>query len=84
VEPSEIEIGKTSAVYVICDDDSEFLQPIPNYNDKRPAYDIICRFGRFKDGVGTFLNKTTVKCAVPSIKDDPEDIWREEVVLSIA
>jgi len=52
--------------------------------DRRPYYDILCRFGRFKDGVGTFLNKTTVKCAVPIIKDDPSDIWREDVVLSIA
>ena len=44
----------------------------------------MCRFGRFKDAVGTFLNKTTVKCAIPAIKDDPEDIWREEALVSIA
>ena len=52
--------------------------------DKRPQYDILCRFGKFKDGIGTFMNKTTIKCAVPSIKDDPDTIWRETVSVSIA
>ena len=44
----------------------------------------MCRFGRFKDSIGTFVNKTTIKCAVPSIKDDPSSIWREDIKLTIA
>lgn len=57
---------------------------IPTYKDKRPSYDILCRFGRFKDGIGTFVNKTTIKCAIPSIKEDADQIWREDVTLVIA
>jgi len=34
--------------------------------------------------VGTFLNKTAIKCSVPTIKDDPDSIWREVVSISIA
>ena len=52
--------------------------------DKKPQYDILCRFGRFKESVGTYVNKTTIKCAVPSIKDDPDTIWREDVTLTIS
>jgi hypothetical protein len=44
----------------------------------------MCRFGRFKDSIGTFINKTAIKCAVPSLKEDPSAIWREDVKLTIA
>lgn len=57
---------------------------IPTYKDKRPQNDILCRFGRFKDSIGTYINKTAIKCAVPSIKEDPSTIWREDAKLTIA
>lgn len=31
-----------------------------------------------------FVNKTTIKCVTPSIAEDPEDIWRESVRLTVA
>lgn len=57
---------------------------IPTYKNKKPSYDILCKFGRFKDSVGTYLNKTAIKCAVPSIKDDPDTIYRETVKVTVA
>lgn len=34
--------------------------------------------------MGTFVNKTTIKCAIPSIKDDPDSIYRETVKVTVA
>lgn len=34
--------------------------------------------------MGMFVNKTTIKCVTPSIAEDPEDIWRETVRLTVA
>jgi hypothetical protein len=57
---------------------------VPTFKNKRPSFDIQCRFGRFKDSIGTYMNKTTIKCAVPSIKEDPDTIWRETVRVTVA
>jgi hypothetical protein len=57
---------------------------IPTYKNRKPSFDILCRFGRFKEAVGTYVNKTTIKCAIPSIKDDPDSIYRETVKVTVA
>lgn len=31
-----------------------------------------------------YVNKTTIKCITPTVQDDPEDIWRETVRITVA
>ena len=59
-----------------------FILAIPS--GKGGQYGLTCKFGRFGTGIGTYLNKTTIKCDTPSVSDDPDDIWRETVKLTVA
>lgn len=34
--------------------------------------------------MGTYVNKTAIKCVTPSITEDPENIWRETVKITVA
>lgn len=34
--------------------------------------------------MGMYLNKTTIKCMTPSVQEDPDDIWRETVKITVA
>jgi hypothetical protein len=34
--------------------------------------------------MGFYVNKTAIKCLTPSISEDPEDIWRETVKITVA
>lgn len=45
---------------------------------------IKCMFGRFGETVAVYINETTVKCFTPSVPDDPNDIYREEVEFMIS
>lgn len=45
---------------------------------------IKCKFGRFGETLAVFVNSTSIKCVTPSVLDEPEDIFREEVQFSIA
>lgn len=40
---------------------------------------IRCKFGRFGETIGVYVNSTNVRCFSPSVNDDPEDIYRETV-----
>ena len=42
-------------------------------------YGIKCKFGRFGQSSGTYINETTILCLTPNIEDDPADISEEEV-----
>lgn len=30
------------------------------------------------------MNRTTIKCLTPSVSDDPDSIWKEQVILSVS
>ena len=34
--------------------------------------------------MGTYVNKTTIKCVTPSVSDDPDSIWKETVQITVA
>ena len=42
-----------------------------------------CSFGRFGDTDAVFVDERTVKCATPSVDEDPNDIYQEEVSFSV-
>ena len=44
----------------------------------------MCRFGRFGETQGVFVNETTIMCATPAVEDDPDSIFRETVRLTVA
>jgi hypothetical protein len=31
-----------------------------------------------------YINKTTIKCVTPSVSEDPEDVWRDTVKITVA
>jgi len=98
VYPTEVEVGKITEVYVSAAEDSEFFEPMPltpldlsddEYADDQGAKPatlsaIRCRFGRFGETNAVFINSTTIKCTSPSGDEEPDDIYRETVVLSVA
>ena len=45
---------------------------------------LMCKFGRFGSTPAMYINETLVKCVTPSIDDDPDSIYRETVILSVA
>jgi hypothetical protein len=47
-------------------------------------YGIKCKFGRFGNSAGTYINKTTILCLTPNIKEDPKDISEETIIISVA
>ena len=83
-DPDEIEVGKMAEILIIADEDSEFWEPIPTSKSSLGQYGIECKFGRFGIGMGMYVNKTAIKCVTPSITEDPEDIWRETVKITVA
>lgn len=84
VDPDEVDVGKIIEVYVFADENSEFFEPLPSAEGTASQYGIECNFGRFGNGQGMFVNRTTIKCITPSVQEDPEDIWRETVKLTVA
>ena len=84
VDPDECEVGRIVEVYVYADDDSEFWEPIPTSRSMVGQYGLECGFGRFGNGQGLFINKTTIKCLTPTNNEDPDSIWRETVKLTVA
>ncbi len=83
-DPDEVEVGKMAEVYVFADEESEFFEPIPASKSTLGQYGIECKFGSFGIGMGTYVNKTTIKCVTPSVQDDPDSIWRETVRITVA
>lgn len=43
-----------------------------------------CNFGRFGDTDAVFVDEQTIKCTTPSIADDPNDIYVEEISFSVS
>jgi len=43
----------------------------------------MCKFGRFGETQGVFINETVIKCVTPSVEDDPDSIYRESVKLLV-
>jgi hypothetical protein len=85
VYPSDTQVGKLTEVYVFADEDNGFWQPIPNTEGvQSDDYGIKCKFGRFGNSAGTYINKTTILCLTPAIQDEPEDINEETIVLTVA
>lgn len=83
-EPDEVEVGKIAEILVIADENSEFFEPAPASKGALGQYGIECKFGRFGVGLGMYVNKTAIRCVTPSIQEDPEDIWRETIKLTVA
>jgi len=44
----------------------------------------MCKFGRFGDSPGIYVNETVIKCVTPSVEDDPDSIYRETVRLTVS
>ena len=99
VDPEEVEVGRITEVYVTAADDSEFSDPMPltplaltdesggqEEGAARPGdlAAIKCRFGRFGEANGVYINSTTIKCTTPPADDPPDSIYRETVVLGVA
>jgi len=45
---------------------------------------IKCKFGRFGETIGLYVNSTTIKCLTPSLLENPEDIYKEKVIFSVS
>jgi len=83
-DPEEVEVGKIAEVYVFTNDETEFWEPIPTSKSTIGQYGIECKFGRFGNGLGQFINKTCIKCLTPAVSDDPDDIWKETVKVTVS
>ena len=84
-EPDEAYLGSTTEVYVFADSSSEFIEPIP-YNAKSQSgeFSITCRFGRFGQTQGIWMNSSVIKCFTPTNNDEIDSIYKEGVLLSIS
>lgn len=63
------------------DDDEEegtYMATMGSFNQLK------CSFGRFGDTDAVFVDENTIKCATPSVADDPNDIYAEEVSFSVS
>lgn len=95
-EPAEVEVGTISEVLVFADENTEFFDPVMinkpiavGEEGNAPLQvggvgGIMCRFGRFGETQGIFINETIVKCVTPAVEDDPDSIYRETVRLTVA
>ena len=83
-DPEEVEVGKMAEVFVNTDENGDLFEPIPTGKGTQGQYGISCKFGRFGIGQGAYVNKTTIKCLTPSVSDDPDSIWKEQVILSVS
>lgn len=91
VEPEEVEVGAVATVYLSTTEDTEVLDPptgsAPSAKDDRGETSLSplkCKFGRFGETQGVFVNSTTVKCTTPASNEPPESIYREAVQVSVA
>lgn len=85
ITPEGANIGKLTEVYVTAAESDGFWQPIPTVNGlDDEQYGIKCKFGRFGQSSGTYINETTILCLTPNIEDDPADISEEEVQVTVA
>jgi hypothetical protein len=79
--------------------DNVFFEPLPNSmagistdtdfeEDYAPLLAsmgaIKCKFGHYGESIAAYVNQTHVKCVTPAVSDDPEDIYRDTVIFSLA
>ena len=83
-DPDEIQLGKMAEITVLTDGSSDLFEPIPTGKGSQGQYGIMCKFGRFGTGQGRYLNTTAVKCLTPSVTEDADSIWKEEVIILVA
>lgn len=43
-----------------------------------------CKFGRFGETQGVFINSTTIRCTTPATDEAPDSIYKETVTVSVA
>ena len=80
-------------------EESEFFDPLPqtptpveegqelsteDIESRQGLSSIKCKFGRFGESNGVFIDQTKVKCTTPPIDDSPDSIYRETVTVSVA
>lgn len=95
-DPIEVEVGTIQEVLVFADESTEFFDPVMINKPVSVGIDgnaplsvggvggIMCRFGRFGETQGIFINETLVKCVTPAVEDDPDSIFRETIRLTVA
>ena len=99
VEPEESEVSRLQEVIVSVGEDSEFFDPLPqtptpleegqemsteDVESRQGLSSIKCKFGRFGESNGVFIDQTKIKCTTPPIDDSPDSIYRETVTLAVA
>jgi hypothetical protein len=99
IDPIEVDVGRIVAVTLTSSDETEFfdpvsVQPLPSESDdangvvstgrQTTLSPLKCKFGRFGETVGVFVNSTAVKCTTPPTDEPPDSIYREEVLVSVA
>jgi len=82
--PNSSEIGKIQEVYIYSTQDTEFIQPIPIEGSQYADYGIYCKFGKYGATPGVIVNSTLIKCVTPTIRESPESLDKDTVVLSVA
>jgi len=60
------------------DEEGTFMATMGAFNQLK------CSFGRFGDTDAVFVDERTIKCATPSVQDDPNDVAVEEIGLSVS
>ena len=43
-----------------------------------------CKFGRFGETQGVFINSTTIRCTTPATDEPPDTIYKEAVTVSVS
>lgn len=94
-DPREVEVGIISEVLIYGDEKSTFFEPVTinkvvTHGEDAPPRTvggiggIMCKFGRFGETQGIYINETLIKCVTPAVEDDPDSIYREIVKLTVA
>ena len=94
VVPLEVDVGRIITVTLTASDDTEFfdpvsVQPLPDEDNvmshsQSTLSPLKCKLGRFGETTGIFVNSTAVKCTTPPTDEPPENIYKEEVTVSVA
>ena len=99
VEPEESEVSRMQEVFISVADESEFFDPMPvtptpledgqeltpeDLESRQGLSSVKCKFGRFGESNGVYINSTHIKCTTPPIDDSPDSIYRETVTLAVS
>lgn len=61
-----------------------FYIAVPQAGSPQGSTGIMCRFEHFGDSVGMYINSTTILCVSPSNGLKSDDVYREEVQVTVA